>query len=172
MRAIDQRGISAATLVLLLAWKLARSSLVGFPSVAGRARGRRGLVKQNRLSIDRLPIGMARGAGNVLVRAFQRERSLLVVNQRRLPLVAVVARRTVLATRAKLVGMRVLVTFAALRKSPCERHMHHISLQIRRPVTIDASHRAMRANQWEFRASMVETRHILPFPRRVTGLTT
>lgn len=150
----------------------ARSRLVRVVCVAGRARCRGWLIEHYWLSIDRLPIGMAGRAGNILVGAFERKRCLLVIKERRLPLVAVVARCAVFATCAELVGMRIFVAFAALRRSLRKRDMDHRPLQVRRSVAIDASHRAMRADQRESRAGVIKSRHICPLLSRVTCLTT
>lgn len=158
--------------MLLLALELARSSLARIPCVAGRARCRRGLVEEHGLSVDGLLIGMTGGAGNILVRAFEREGCLLVVKERRLPLVAVVARRAILAVRAELVEMRVFVAFAALGGGLRKRNMHHGSLQVWRSVAIDACHRAMRSGQRKLCTVMVEACEVRPLFRRVTGLAT
>ena len=81
--------------------------------MAGLAGLGRRLVKQHRVSVHQLLERVAGRAGNILVAALERERRLLVVEERGLPLVAVVAGGAVVALRAELVGMRILVAFAA-----------------------------------------------------------
>src|ERR1017187_8693961 len=74
--------------------------------------GRR-LVKEHQVVAGLLLEGMAGRATNILMAALERKRGLLVIEERGLPLVAVVAGGAIAAARAELVGVRVLVAFAA-----------------------------------------------------------
>ena len=90
---------------------------------------------------------MALGATNVLVGAAQRELgSLLVVEQRRLPLHAGVAfGASCGVTLGKLLAVNVLVAIFALSGRSLEVYVHQLGFKVWWLVTIDAGGRAMRA---------------------------
>ena len=104
--------------------------------------------------------------------ALQRKRRLLMVKQRRLPLVAVVATRTFIPLLPKLVSMRILVAVHALQRCLVEPNVKHRLLHVRRTMAIDARYRTMRPFQRELRVRVIEVRKILPHLRLVTRLAT
>ena len=83
--------------------------------MASRTGCWRRFIKQNRNTINRPLQRVAIFARNFLVGASQGEGRLLVIEERGLPLVRVMARRAIAASRAELIGMRVLVTILAGR---------------------------------------------------------
>lgn len=72
------------------------------------------LVNENQYAIYRLLDYVAGRTGDVLMAAFQWETSLLVIEERRLPLVTVVTSPAVIHPLTKLVAMRVFVTITAI----------------------------------------------------------
>ena len=127
-------------------------------------------IEEHQVSADGSPERMTRVAGNVFVSALQWKSGLVVVEERRLPLVAVVASGAIVGTQAKLVRMRVLMTIAAVHGGFREFDMHHCELHAGWPVASDAGRRAMRSNERKVRAVVIERREIFPFLRRMAGL--
>ena len=121
------------------------------------------LVKEHQVAANGLPEGVASRAGDILMAALERECRLLVIEKRRLPLVAVVAGGAVAAARPKLVSVGVLVALAASDRSALELNVQQGEFHVRRLVAIDAGHGTMRALQREFRPLVVEFRQIFPF---------
>lgn len=119
------------------------------------------LVEEHQCSIHGLFEGVAGRAGNVLMSAFEREGRLLVIEERRTPLVAVVARGTVAGLRPELVCMGVFVALVAALWSTRKVHMEHRQLHVRRLVAFDAGYAAMGADQREICLRVVE----LGYPR-------
>lgn len=128
-----------------------------------------GLVEEDEVPIHGFLQGVASGAGNILVSAFQGERRLLVIEEGRLPSVAVVAGSAVVRLRIELPCMRVLVTLAAIFAGIAEVNMGHGQFHVRRLVALGACHGAMRADERKIRGCVVELCQVLPFPGGVTG---
>jgi len=140
--------------------------------MAIHARGWRGLVKQNQVSFYLLLKCVTRGAGNVLVAAFERKVRLVVVEERGPPLIAVMAPGAIVCPRSKLAGMRVLMAVATIRRGFRELHVRHGEFHIWRLMAIDACNRAMRAHQWKPGLRMVELRQVFPLACGVARLAT
>jgi len=140
-------------------------------AVASGAILRRRFVKQDRLRPHHSGRLVAVAAAHILMGAAQRERRpLLVIKQRRFPFHAVVAlRATCHIVMRELLPVHVLMAIFALHRSCLEIHIEQFRFQVRRLVAIDASRRAMRAQQSEFRLGMIEPRQLLPRFRNVTG---
>lgn len=113
------------------------------PCVASFAGLWRGLVKEDEVSAHRLFKRVAGRAGNILVAAFEGKCRLIVIEQRRPPLVAVMASGAVAGLGAELVCMRVLVAVPASRGSTLELNMKQGQLHVGRLVAICAGHGAM-----------------------------
>lgn len=140
--------------------------------MAIHTRSWRGLVKQNQVSFYLFLERVTRGAGNVLMTAFQRKVRLVMVEKRGPPLIAVVASGTIVCPRPKLAGMRVLMAIATISRGFRELHVRHGQFHIWRLVAIDAGHGPMRAHQRKLGLRMVELRYVFPLARRVARLTT
>ena len=133
--------------------------------MAGDAVGRRRLVKQHVGSTHRFYVVVAAFTADVLVHAFEREAGAsFVIEERRFPLVAVVARIALGhdAGGGKLPGVDVLVATIAGGWGRSKAHVDERGLQVRRAMTIGASDRAVAAKQLEARGSMIEARQVLP----------
>jgi hypothetical protein len=129
-----------------------------------------GFVEEDGISIHRSLHGVASRARNILVATFQRKRCLLVIEERRLPLVAVVASGALICIGAKLFCMRVLMAHAALLTGTMEVNMQHRKFHIRRLVALGAGHRPMRADKLEIGRRVIELCQVLPLLGGVTGL--
>ena len=140
--------------------------------MAIRTRRRAWLVKQHRISVYRPLRGVAGRAGDILVSAFEGECCLFMIEERWLPLVAVMATAAVVSAYAKLICMRILVALAASNGCRCEIDVDHRQFHVGRFVAVGAGRGAMRALQWELRLRVVEFRHVLPFLGGVAGLAT
>lgn len=107
---------------------------------------------------------MTIGAFHIRVHTLQRERrAAVVIEERRLPFVAVVAIGAECRVPFReLLPMRVLVALLALFGRGLEVHVHHRGLEVRRFVAIDAGGSAMCAQQWESRRRMIELGQFLP----------
>ena len=137
--------------------------------MASRTGRGAGLVKQHQVAVHRFLERVAGRTGHILVAALERKRRLLVIEERWLPLVAVVATCAVVPTRAKLVRVRILVALAAGNRGRCELNVEHGKFHVRRLVAVGTSRGSMRAFERELRPSVVELRQILPFLGRVAG---
>jgi hypothetical protein len=113
---------------------------------------------------------VACGARDFLVSAGKGKSGALVIEERRPPFVCVVATCAVVLAGAELMGMRVLMTIAALDRSFREIDPPHRELHIRRLVTLGARNRAMRTHQWERGLTVVKTLQVFPLSCRVAGL--
>jgi len=71
------------------------------------------LVEEHHFFTHRPLQRVAGRTGHVLMATFERKCGLLVIEERGLPLVAVVAASTLVGTRAKLIGVRVFVALDA-----------------------------------------------------------
>lgn len=129
-------------------------------------------IEENEVVVHRLPERMAGRARHILMAALQRKRRLLMVEQRGLPFVAVVAGLATVGARAKLVHVRIFVALAAGRGSTLELHMPHGQFHVRGLVAIGTNHGSMRAHERKACLRVVELRQIFPFLRRVAGLAT
>jgi len=130
--------------------------------VAVFAGFRRRLVEEHETPVYRLLQCVACRTGNVFVTSFQRESRFVVIEERRLPFVAVVASSAIVGAGAELVGMRILMTIAAIGGGFREVHMPHVEFHGRRLVAIDAGHRAMRSEEREVRLRVIESGQIFP----------
>ncbi len=89
---------------------------------------RRGLVEEDLAIVDRAQRGVAAGAANISVHSFEFEgRSRIVIEDRGLPLVRVVATDTAqrLSVLLELSGVRIGVTTFALPRRGLEIHVEH-----------------------------------------------
>ena len=117
--------------------------------MAGRAFLGRRLVEQHSLALHH-PAGFVAGfATDVAMGSLQRERrSLIVIEQRWLPLGGVVALCAWgYAVLGKLLSMNVFMALLALARRCLEVHVQQAGLHVRRLVAIDARGRTMRACQ-------------------------
>lgn len=101
----------------------------------------------------------------------ERKNRLAVIEERRPPLIAVVAGRAIVAACSELVGVRIGVAFVASLGRALELNMHHIQLHVRRLVTLCAGYGAMGAYKWKFGLGMVEFCKIVPAFSGVADLT-
>ena len=131
-------------------------------SVASLACDRRGLVEEDVLPIYLLLELVAVSAGNSLMAALEGERGLFVIEERRLPFVAVVAGGTVAFLFGKLLAVRIFVALAACLRSLAEVDVQHGAFHVRRLVAIRALHGAVRADEGELRGGVIEGVQILP----------
>jgi len=128
--------------------------------VARRAIFGRGLVEHNSLSANYLRQLMTLRAADVLMGAPQRKsRPLLMIEQRRLPLHAVVAFGAARHLHlGELFAMDVLMAVLALCRSGLEVHVHQLGLEVRRLVAINARRRPMGTQQSELCFGVIEAR--------------
>lgn len=101
---------------------------------------------------------------------FEGKYGLVVIEQRGLPLVRVVASGTVCRPFAELIGMWVFMTIPAIDGRFRELYVRHSELKIRRAMALTACHCSMRSNQREPCTVMIELRDILPLSGCVAGL--
>ena len=94
--------------------------------------------------------------------AFQGKNRLVMIEQRRLPFRAVVARFAILGALAKLIRMRILMTFAASAWSALKYDVNQLQLHIRRFMTFCARHRSVSTKEWEFRLRMIKPSQVVP----------
>lgn len=155
---------------LLKAGRSTLGSGIGRPMASRTILWRR-FVEEDRLCADHLGELVALGAAHILVRPAQRERSaLLMIEQRRLPLDAVVAFGAAGDVRLReLLAMNVLVAILAPSRSRLEIDVDQASLKIGRLVAIAAGGRAMCSQQRELRFRVIEPRQLLPRFRGVAG---
>lgn len=107
---------------------------------------------------------MAAAAVYVLVCAFQRERSLFVIEQRRRPpdrVVALLAAQ-VGAVARELACMHILMAALAVLWRRLEPDIPHGGLAVGRLVAIDAGYSSVRADQRIIRPTMIEAGEVLP----------
>lgn len=132
--------------------------------MAGRALLRGRLVEQDLLAVDDPCQRVALRAARFLVRPLERERgALIVIEQRRLPLRAVVARdATGNSVLRELLPMDIFVAVFALRRRCLEVDICQLRLQVRRLVAIRTSCSAMRPDQREIRLRVIEARQLFP----------
>jgi len=130
----------------------------------------RRFVKEHLGLIDQFLQRMARRTGHIFMASFQGKLSLVVIEERRPPLVAVVASGAVVGAISKLVGMGVFVASGACLRGARKVNMHQSQLQIRGLVAVGAGYRTMRAKEWKLSLSMVEFREIFPVFGGVAGL--
>ena len=126
--------------------------------MAGFAVFGRRFIEQNLFPIDPLGQIMTLCAPRFLVGPLQRKRSaLLVIEQRRFPLRAVVALH---ATRgsifSELLAVNILVAVFALRRCRLEVHIDQLGLHVRRLVAVDTGSGAVRPDQRKIRLGVIE----------------
>lgn len=129
-----------------------------------------GLVKQDGFSIHLLFQGMAGRAGNVLMGTLQGKGRFFVIEERRLPLVAVMARSAVVAASAELPPMRILVAITARCGGSAKFDVHQVQLHVGWLVAIRAGHSAVRALKREASLRVIEARQVSPLLGGVAGL--
>lgn len=139
--------------------------------MAGDAILRRRFVEEHGFGIHSLGQLVTVATLHVLMCATKREHgSLLVVEERRLPLHAVVAVSTGRSvTFGELLSMNVFVALFAQQRCGLEIDMDELGLEVRGLVTIDAGRRAMSPEQRELRFRMVESRQFFPRLGRMAG---
>lgn len=130
-----------------------------------------GKVKQHLLALNRAEILVTGAALHLLVRPFQRERGLFMIEQRRLPLGRVVALLTarVGTVARELARVNILMAALAVLRRGLERDVPHGGLEVGRLVAIDAGYGSMRADQRIIRLIMIEAGELLPFLDGVAG---
>lgn len=138
--------------------------------MAGFATRRSRFVEKHEFAVYRLAQGVTGGAGDVLMTSFQRECRLVVIEERRLPLVRVVASGAAVCPLAELIGVGILVAAGTACGRFGKAHVDHRQLQVRRPMAICACHGAMRPQQRELRPRMIEFGQVIPVRGRVAGL--
>ncbi len=114
--------------------------------MTGRAIPRGWLVEQNRLGADNSRQLVALRAAHILMRTSQRKlRSLVMIEERRLPFHAVVTLRATGHIRFReLLSVDVLMAVLALCRRSFEIHIKKIGFQVGRLVAVHARRRAMR----------------------------
>ena len=117
-----------------------------------------GLVEEDGFCTDDLRQLVTLHAAHILVRPAQRERSpLLMIEQRRLPLHAVVAFGAASDVRLrKLLAVNILVAILTLSWSSFEIDVNEPGLKVGRLVAIAAGRRTMRSHQRELRFRVIE----------------
>ena len=118
---------------------------------------------------------MAESAAHILVRTLEAEGGPgVVVEQRRLPFVRVVATCAVGLMRCvcKLPAVYVLVAAVARQRRAAEIHVHQLDFQPGWTVAIDAGHGAMRSQQWELGGRMIKAGQLVPGLHGVAGFAT
>ena len=128
------------------------------------------LVEEHETAVHRFLQRMARRASDVFVSPFERESGLVMIEERRLPFIAVVASCAIVGPGAELVGMRILMAIAAIDGGFRKVHMPHVEFHVRWLVAVDAGHRAMRSQEREVRLRVIESCQIFPLTSRVTCL--
>ena len=107
-----------------------------------------GKVKKHLLALNLAAILVARPAVHLLVRPFQRERGVFVIEQRRLPfgrVVALLAAR-VGAVARKLERVYILMAALAILRRGLEEDMPQRGLAVGRLVAVDAGDGFVRAD--------------------------
>lgn len=128
------------------------------------------LVEQHRDPIDRASIDMTLRTGDALVRSFEREARLLVIEERWSPLMCRVAHLAFLCIRRKLPGMRIFVATVAFCRGGVEPYMQHRPLHVGWPVALHAVHRPVRSHQREAGGIVIEPAQVVPVSRPVACL--
>ena len=140
-------------------------------AVAIRASRRAGLVKQHQFAVYGLFENVAGRAGHLLMAALERERGLLVIEERGLPFAAVVAASAVCGAYGELIGMRVFMAFSARFRGSGKLDMYHRKFHVWRLMAVDAGRRSMRSFERKLRIRVVEFFQISPAACGVTCLT-
>jgi len=132
--------------------------------MAGNAILRRGFVEEHGFGIHSLRQLVTVATLNVLMSAAQREHgSLLVVEERRLPLHAVVAVSTGCGVSlGELLSMNVFMAILAQQRCGFEIDIDELGFEVRWLVTIDAGGRTMSPEQRELCFRMVESGQFFP----------
>ena len=132
----------------------------------------RWLVEKHLLVFDHANLFVACLTADVLVLTLQGKRSpLVVIEQRRLPLRAVVTFDTRgHAILDELLAVNFRVAILTLGGSGSEIGSDELSLQVGWLVTIDAGGGLVRSEQWERRLRMVEARKLFPRLSRVASV--
>lgn len=99
--------------------------------MAGFASRRCWFVEKDEVACDRLAQGMTRRTRYVFVSSLQRERSLVMIEERRSPLVRIVAARTIVGSLEELTCVRVFMAISAAGWRIGKPHMNHRQFQIR-----------------------------------------
>ena len=139
--------------------------------MAGSTLSGSGEVKQHLLALNPVEILVAGAALDALMRAFQGERSLFVIERRWRPLygaVALLAAR-VGAVARELARMHILMADLAVLQNRLERDMPHAGLSVGRLVAIDAGHGSVRADQRVIRLIVIEAGEVLPILDGMAG---
>ncbi len=133
-------------------------------AVARRAILGCGLIEENSLRCDYLGHLVALRASHVLMRSSQWERrAFLVIEQRRLPLHAVVALGTSgYVGLRELLAVNVLVTLFTLHRRRFEIDVDQLGLKIRGLVAVFASCRTVRPKQRKLRLRMIKPGKVFP----------
>jgi|SRR5579883_575221 len=118
--------------------------------MTGCALFRRGLIEQYLLVIHRLEQRVASFAANVPVHAFERQSGATVIEQRRFPLIGVMAVSAVSYPGfRKLPGVHVLMAVFADRRGGTEIDTRQFQTQVWRLVALDAVDSAVRSGERE-----------------------
>lgn len=122
------------------------------------ASRRRRLVEQHERSVYLLLQRVAGRAGDIFMSSLQRERRLVVIEERRLPLVRIVTPGAIAGASAKLIGVRILMAVRASSGSLGEVDVRHGPFHRGRAVAVDAGHGTMRAHERKVCPGMIELR--------------
>src|SRR5882762_9655617 len=165
---VDNEGVQIQV-GLELRRKLIRNGIV---TILAKSWSR--LIKDHGLAVHFVRQFVAVQAGHVTMSAIEGiSCPLIMVELRWFPAHGVMTTRAVSSfrPRGKLVSMDVLMTPGAQLWRGCEIDVLQTHLHRWRAMTVNASGRAMRAGQREFRRRMIETRQFAPFHRCMTCLT-
>ena len=121
-----------------------------------RAVGRGRLVEEHHPALNRSLDGMTRRTCDLFMASFQGECGLVVIEERWLPLVRIVAGAAILSALPKLACVRILMAFNTDNGGGIELHVTQGQFHVWRPVAIDACDRAMCAEEWEPRLGMIK----------------
>lgn len=138
-------------------------------AVAGFACGRRRLIEQHKIAIDRLPERVTGRADYILVCSFEREECLVMIEERRPPLGWIMTTRALLRPSAKLVGVRILVAISAADRSAGKVSVSKSDPRVGRAVALRARNGAVRTDQWKLSLAVIELCKIMPVLCRVAG---
>ena len=135
---------------------LTRQSFRDVSAVAILTRSGSWSIEENFVPIDFLLERMTCRTSHFFMTTFQWKFCLVMIEERRAPLVAVVASCAIVRAIAELSGMWVFVAFCASFRRTCELDVHQIQLHIRGLVAVRTCHCAMRSNERELGLGVVE----------------
>lgn len=140
--------------------------------MTGGAIFRRRLIENHRLRPDNSRELMTLCTAHVVVRTPQREfRALLVIEERGLPLHAVVTLRAAgYVGFGELLPMYIFMAVLAQCRCLFEVHVEEIGFEVWRLMAVDAGCRSMRSEQGELRLRVIKAGYFLPRFRAMASL--